>query len=75
MIYLHIQKIMDEKKITPSDIAPYMKISERTIYRTIRAERCPTLVDLVYFAVLLKVPITDLFSVEGPGIEIVVKKD
>lgn len=67
MIHLHLQKIMDDKNLTPHDIAPYMNLSERSIYRTIRAERCPTLVDLVMFAAVLDVPINDLYSIDGPG--------
>lgn len=54
---------MDEKKITPKDIAPYMNISVRTIYRTIRAERCPNLADLVYF-LALKVPIEEFYEID-----------
>lgn len=65
MIHLHIQKIMDDKNLSPADIAPYMNISERTIYRTIRAERCPTLIDLVYFSAVLEVPIEELYSIDS----------
>lgn len=75
MIHLHLQEIMDEKKLTPKDIAPYMKISERTIYRTIRAQRCPTLVDLVCFSAALKTPIMDLFTIESDGYEIRVESE
>lgn len=63
MIHLHLQKIMDDKNLTPKDIAPLMNMSERTIYRTIRAERCPTLVDLQYFSYALGVSFEELFSV------------
>ena len=75
MIRLHIQKIMDEKKLTPKDIEPYMIISERTIYRTIRAQRCPTLVDLVCFSAVLKVPILELFTIESDNYPIELKND
>lgn len=74
MIHLHLQKIMDEKKLTPHDIAPYMNMSERTIYRTIRAERCPTLVDLVLFAKVLGVTIDELYTLDGPD-AVVLKKE
>lgn len=68
MIHLHLQKIMDEKGLTPKDIAPYMPISERTIYRTIRAERTPDLVDLLYFSMVLGVKIEDLYTIDlGEG--------
>ena len=65
---------MDEKNLTPHDIAPYMNISERTIYRTIRAQRCPMLVDLVFFSYVLDVQIEELFTVEW-GENIKVRKD
>lgn len=66
---------MDEKKLTPKDIAPYMRISERTICRTIRAQRCPTLLDLVCFSAALKTPIMDLFTIESDGYEIRVESE
>lgn len=65
MIHLHLQELMDERGLTPRDIEPYMNISTRTIYRTIQAERCPTLVDLVLFASVLNVKFDDLFSFDG----------
>ena len=55
---------MDEKGLTPADIAPRMNISERTIYRTMRAQRCPDLRDLVYFSMALNVPFEELFEIE-----------
>ena len=74
MIHLHLQKIMDDKNLTPHDIAPYMNMSERTIYRTIRAERCPTLVDLVLFAAVLGVTIEELYTLDGPDAEVLSKE-
>lgn len=71
MIHLNLQRIMDDKNLTPHDIAPQMNISERSIYRTIRAERCPDLVDLIYFSRVLGVPVEELFTVdEEDGTEI-----
>lgn len=63
MIIIHIQKIMDKKGLSPKDIAPYMNISERTIYRILRGQRCPDIVDLYYFSSVLGVDITELFTV------------
>lgn len=63
-ITLNIRKIMDKKGLTPSDIAPYMPVSERTIYRTINANRNPTLLEMVYYAKVLDVPLEELFSIE-----------
>lgn len=64
MIHLHIQKIMDEKKLTPHSIAPRMNISERTIYRTIRDQRSPTMEDMEFFARALEVHIEELYTVD-----------
>lgn len=64
LINLNIQKIMDEKHLTVHDIASKMSISQRTIYRTIQAKRCPTLIDMIEFSRILNVPIEELFTIE-----------
>ncbi len=64
MIIIHIQKIMDEKGLTPKDIAPHMNISVRTIYRILQGIRCPNLVELYLFSRVLGVDITELFTIK-----------
>lgn len=63
-ITLNIRRIMDKKGLTPQDIEPYMPVSARTIYRTISAKRNPTLLEIVYYAKVLDVPLEELFEVE-----------
>ena len=64
MVIIHIQKVMDKKKLTVKDIAPYMHISESTIYRILRGKKCPTIVDLEVFSQVLGVEVTDLYSIK-----------
>lgn len=54
---------MDEKNLTVHDIESKMSISRRTIYRTLRAERQPTLLELIEFAKILNVPMEDLYTI------------
>lgn len=62
-VLINIQRIMDENNLTVHDIESEMSISRRTIYRTLRAEREPTLLELMEFARILKVPIEALYTI------------
>lgn len=54
---------MTEKGVSPRDLAKQIKISESTIYRTIRAERSPTLEEIEMFAAALNVPIGKILKI------------
>lgn len=63
MIELHIREVMTEKGVSPRDLAKQIKISESTIYRTIRAERSPTLEEIEMFAAALSVSVKEILII------------
>lgn len=61
-IIFKARKIMEEKKLSPYDIAPYMNISIASIYRIFQNRRVPDLEELYYFSKVLDVPPEELYE-------------
>lgn len=66
-ITVNVHKRMKERGLTPAKIEKYIPISERTLYRIMKGEKMPTIVELAYLAGVLNLSIQDLVEVEWRG--------
>lgn len=62
MLEIYIRIIMEKKRIKPKKLARMVGMSERSLYYIFEHKKCPTMLEMERFAIVLGVGIEDLYD-------------